>query len=82
MGCGKTFTKTSPRVRHECVQSTKAFGLLMQRSTLTKSPPNAWDDLKFEFSLIFQRLLTTLLAVVLAAIIYPIAIYVFFKLLF
>ena len=47
-----------------------------------KKPPNAWDDLKFEFSLIFQRLLTTLLAVVLAAIIYPIAIYVFFKLLF
>jgi hypothetical protein len=47
-----------------------------------RKPPNAWDDLKFEFSLIFQKLLITLLAGVLAAIIYPIAIYVFFKLLF
>jgi hypothetical protein len=47
-----------------------------------KKPPGAWEDLKFEFSLIFQKLLITLLAAVFAAIIYPIAIYIFFKLLF
>ncbi len=44
--------------------------------------PSMWDDVRIELQVFCQRLFICLLVAVFAAIIYPIAIYIFLRLLF